>query len=39
VFFAEALTWIDQRRHDERPFFAMITPNAPHEPLVSPGAE
>ena len=39
VFFSEALAWIDRRRDDEQPFFAVITPNAPHEPLVSPGAD
>lgn len=35
VFFAQARRWMeDQRGH---PFFAYITPNAPHEPLISPG--
>lgn len=37
VFFAKAFEWIDQVSIEERPFFAYITPNAPHAPLVSPG--
>ena len=32
VFFAQAMRWIESRRHDH-PFFAFITPNAPHAPL------
>lgn len=36
VFFNQALHWIDQRRGQPRPFFAYITPNAPHTPLVCP---
>ncbi|WP_428304309.1 arylsulfatase [Lacipirellula sp.] len=38
VFFSEAIKWIGQRKQSGQPFFALITPNAPHEPLVSPGA-
>jgi len=30
------MRWIEAQR--ARPFFAYITPNAPHEPLISPGA-
>jgi arylsulfatase len=37
VFFERALQWIDARRSAGRPLFALITPNAPHAPLVSPG--
>lgn len=38
VFFQAATRWIDGRRQEQqKPFFAMITPNAPHGPLVSPG--
>ncbi len=39
VFFDEALQWMDQQRHRRKPFFALITPNAPHDPFVSPGAD
>jgi len=37
VFFSQALTWIDAQRQAAGSFFAYITPNAPHSPLVSPG--
>lgn len=37
VFFAKAFQWIDEVRSGEQPFFAYITPNAPHSPLISPG--
>ena len=36
VFFAQALRWIDQQRAGPAPFFAYITPNAPHAPYVCP---
>jgi arylsulfatase len=36
VFFGQALKWIDQRRKSGAPFFAYITPNAPHVPLQCP---
>jgi arylsulfatase A-like enzyme len=38
VFFGQALKWMDSRRRDagKAPFFAYITPNAPHEPLDCP---
>jgi len=36
VFFAQALQWMDARRKDKSPFFAYITPNAPHAPLQCP---
>jgi len=39
VFFAQALQWIGGRRGASQPFFAYITPNAPHGPLVSPGPD
>ncbi len=39
VFFRRALEWMNEQRARGRPFFAMITPNAPHGPYVSPGAE
>lgn len=32
VFFRQAIRWIDEV-HGEHPFFAYITPNAPHAPL------
>jgi arylsulfatase len=37
VFFQQAITWIRSMQSARRPFFAYITPNAPHAPLVSPG--
>lgn len=36
VFFAQALKWIDIQRQAQQPFFAYITPNAPHSPLDVP---
>jgi arylsulfatase len=36
VFFAQALNWLGARRKDSDPFFAYITPNAPHAPLQCP---
>jgi arylsulfatase len=36
VFFQQATQWIDEKRKARRPFFAFITPNAPHSPLDVP---
>jgi arylsulfatase len=36
VFFQQALHWMDGRRRDAAPFFAYITPHAPHAPLECP---
>ena len=36
LFFSQALRWIDARRSADKPFFAYITPNAPHSPYVCP---
>jgi arylsulfatase len=36
VFFAQAERWIGQRRSAREPFFAYLTPNAPHAPYVCP---
>ena len=36
VFFGQALKWLDQKRQGDQPFFAYITPNAPHSPYVCP---
>jgi arylsulfatase len=36
VFFSQALRWIESRRNAGGPFFAYITPNAPHAPLICP---
>ena len=36
VFFAQATAWIDHQRKTGKPFFAYITPNAPHAPLDCP---
>ena len=38
VFFGRALDWIGAQRAAVRPFFAYVTPNAPHAPYISPGA-
>lgn len=35
VFFAQAIAWMGERR-GKAPFFAYITPNAPHGPLICP---
>jgi len=37
VFFNQAIRWMGDMKQAGRPFFAYITPNAPHGPLVSPG--
>jgi arylsulfatase len=36
VFFGQAAKWIEEKRQARAPFFAYITPNAPHAPLVCP---
>ena len=36
VFFRQATAWINEQRQAKRPFFAYITPNAPHSPLDCP---
>src|SRR5882672_1202962 len=36
LFFGQAITWMNARRKDKTPFFAYITPNAPHAPLQCP---
>lgn len=36
VFFAQALKWMEAKRKEPKPFFAYITPNAPHAPLHCP---
>jgi arylsulfatase A-like enzyme len=38
LFFDRAIAWMgEQSKQGNQPFFAMITPNAPHAPLISPG--
>lgn len=39
LFFARAIQWMGGQRQEGKPFFAYITPNAPHDPLVSPGSQ
>ncbi len=40
VFFAQASKWIAAQHSEAKaPFFAYITPNAPHGPLISPGPQ
>lgn len=36
VFFQSALGWIKQQHDSETPYFAYITPNAPHGPMIAP---
>jgi arylsulfatase len=36
VFFQAALGWIQQAKDAGKPFFAYITPNAPHGPMIAP---
>lgn len=38
LFFDQAVNWMNLRRKDPPPFFAYITPNAPHAPLQCPDA-
>lgn len=38
VFFAEAMKFMEQSVKQRRPFFALITPNAPHGPFYAPTA-
>jgi arylsulfatase len=39
VFFGRAIAWMDEQQQRDGPFFAYITPNTPHSPLISPGPE
>ncbi len=39
VFVDQAARWIGERRQTGKPFFAYVTPNAPHGPYVIPGEE
>lgn len=36
VFFRQALGWIKQRKDKANPFFAYISTNAPHGPMIAP---
>ena len=36
LFFGQAIKWMNERRETPQPFFACITPNAAHSPLVAP---
>jgi arylsulfatase len=36
IFFGQAMKWMDEKRKGPAPFFAYVTPNAPHGPLVCP---
>jgi len=36
VFFREACAWIEARHRAGEPFFCLLTPNAPHDPLDCP---
>ena len=36
VFFQAALGWMNKQYESKTPFFAYITPNAPHGPMIAP---
>jgi arylsulfatase len=36
VFFRQALAWIKKRKDRDNPFFAFISTNAPHNPMIAP---
>jgi len=36
VFFQQGTRWMNERRKSDKPFFAWISPNAPHSPLDCP---
>lgn len=36
IFFKAALGWIREKQKSDEPFFAYITPNAPHGPMIAP---
>ena len=36
VFFQAALGWVREQHASKTPFFAFITPNAPHGPMIAP---
>jgi len=36
VFFQQALGWIKKRKDKKNPFFAFISTNAPHGPMIAP---
>jgi len=38
LFFDQAMVWMESKQKAKQPFFAMITPNAAHMPLVLPEA-
>jgi len=36
VFFTQAMSWIEKKSTEDKPFFAYITTNAPHGPFLAP---
>ena len=36
IFFRQGLGWINEQRRQQKPFFAYIATNAPHEPYIAP---
>lgn len=36
VFFTQAMSWIQDKSKEDKPFFAYITTNAPHGPFLAP---
>ena len=39
LFFTQAMKWVGEMKQAGKPFFAYVTPNAPHGPLISPGPQ
>lgn len=39
VFLEQASRWIEERNRNNERFMAWISPNVPHDPFISPGAE
>lgn len=36
IFFNQAMTWMEERKNEDKPFFTYITTNAPHGPFIAP---
>ena len=36
IFFQAAMGWVNEQRQDDEPFFAYISTNAPHGPMIAP---
>jgi len=36
IFFSQAITWMEKKKEQKKPFFTYISTNAPHGPFISP---